>query len=94
MIRSYGDTRTARFARGERVRQFAAFCRQAETRLDRLDAASVLGDVAKFPGQHFEKLKGDRDDTYSIRINDRWRMCFKWPAASPGPEDVTIEDYH
>ena len=94
MIRSYGDTRTARFARGERVRQFEPFRRQAETRLDRLDAATVLGDIAKFPGHHLEKLKGDRTDTYSIRINDQWRICFKWPATSPGPEDVTIEDYH
>jgi toxin HigB-1 len=94
MIRSYGDTRTARFARGERVGQFEPFRRQAETRLDRLDAATALGDIGKFPGHHFEKLKGDRADTYSIRINDQWRVCFKWPAASPGPEDVTIEDYH
>ncbi len=94
MIRSYGETRTARFARGERVKQFEPFRRQAETRLDRLDAATMLGDIAKFPGHHFEKPKGDRDDIYSIRINDQWQLCFKWPAASPGPEDVTIEDYH
>ncbi|HEY3845623.1 MAG TPA: type II toxin-antitoxin system RelE/ParE family toxin [Acetobacteraceae bacterium] len=46
------------------------------------------------PGHHFEKLKGGRGDTYSIRINDQWRICFKWPATSPGPEDVTVEDYH
>jgi toxin HigB-1 len=94
MIRSYGDSRTARFARGERVRQFESFRQRAEIRLDRLDAAIVLGDIAKFPGHRFEKLKGARHDTYSIRINDQWRMCFKWPATSPGPEEVTIEDYH
>jgi proteic killer suppression protein len=94
MIRSYGDRLTKRFARGERVRQFEPFRRQAEVRLDRLDAAIVLGDIAKFPGHHFEKLKGDREGTYSIRVNDRWRICFTWPAASPGPENVTIEDYH
>jgi toxin HigB-1 len=94
MIRSYGDSGTARFARGERVRQFKPFRRQAEIRLDRLDAASVLGDIAKFPGHHLEKLKGARNDTYSIRISDQWRICFKWPAGSLGPENVTIEDYH
>ena len=94
MIRSYGDKRTARFARGERVREFDAFRRQAEKTLDRLDAALVVGDVARFPGHHFEKLKGARSDTYSIRINVQWRACFKWPAGSPGPEDVTIDDYH
>ncbi len=94
MIRSYGDKRTARFASGERVRQFEAFRRQAEKTLDRLDAATVLGDIALFPGHRFEKLKGARSDTYSVRINDQWRVCFKWPARSSGPEDVTIEDYH
>lgn len=94
MIRSYGDARTARFARGDRVREFEPFRRQAETRLDRLDAATLLGDVARFPGHRLEKLKGARSDTYSIRINDQWRLCFKWTAGSPGPEHVTIEDYH
>ena len=49
MIRGYGDSRTARFARGERVRQFELFRRQAEKTLDRLDAATVPGDVAGFP---------------------------------------------
>lgn len=94
MIRSYGDNRTARFARGERIRQFEAFCRQAEKTLDRLDAAVILGDIVRFPGHRFEKLKGARSDTYSVRINDQWRICFKWPAGSSRPEDVTIEDYH
>jgi len=94
MIRSYGDTRTARCVRGERVRQFESFRRQAEKTLDRLDAATVLGDVARFPGHHFEKLKGARSDTYSVRINEQWRLCFTWPSGSPGPENVTVEDYH
>lgn len=71
MIRSYGDTRTARFARGDRIRQFEPFRRQAEMRLDRLDAATVLGDLARFPGHHLEKLKGARSDTYSIRAGRR-----------------------
>ncbi len=93
-IQSYGDKRTARFARGERVKLLEAFRRQAEKTLDRLDAAVILGDVARFPGHRFEKLKGGRGDTYSIRINDQWRVCFKWPAGAAGPEDVTIEDYH
>ncbi len=94
MIRSYGDSRTAHFARGERVGQFEAFRRQAEKTPDRLDATILLGDIAKFPGHRFEKLKGARSDTYSVRINDQWRICFKWPSGSPGPEYVTIEDGH
>jgi toxin HigB-1 len=80
--------------RGERVRQFQALRRQAEKTLDRLDAAVGLGDIASFPGHRFEKLKGARSDTCSVRINDQWRVCFKWPAGSSGPVDVTIEDYH
>lgn len=94
MIRSYGDKRTKSFAAGERVKVFEPFRRQAEKALDRLEAATGLGDVANFPGHRFEKLKGDRAGTYSIRINDQWRICFSWSAAAPGPEKVTIIDYH
>jgi proteic killer suppression protein len=94
MIRSFGDSRTEKFAKGQRVKQFEPFRRQAERTLDRLEAATSLGDVANFPGHRLEKLKGDRAGTYSVRINDQWRICFKWPEGSRGPEKVTIEDYH
>ena len=57
-----------------------------------LDAADQIGDLRIPPGNRLEKLKGDRADTYSIRINDQWRICFRWTAA--GPEDVEIVDYH
>ncbi|MGO9269361.1 MAG: type II toxin-antitoxin system RelE/ParE family toxin [Terriglobia bacterium] len=94
MIRSFGDAGTARFAKGARVKQFEPFRRQAEKTLDRLDAATGLRDLANFPGHHLEKLKGDRAGAYSIRINDRWRICFAWPEGASGSERVTIEDYH
>lgn len=94
MIRSYGDSWTERFAKGHRVKQFEPFRRQAERVLDRLDAAVSLGDIANFPGHRLEKLRGDRAGTYSIRINDQWRICFAWLERSPGPTNVTIEDYH
>lgn len=94
MILSYGDRRTARFADGERVKQFEAFQSQAEKTLDRLEAAGSLADVANFPGHRLEKLSGDRAGQYSIRINAQWRVCFEWPAGSPGPGQVTIVDYH
>jgi proteic killer suppression protein len=94
MIRSYGDSRTKKFAKGQRVKQFESFRRQAERTLDRLDAATALGDIANFPGHRLEKLKGGRAGTYSVRINDQWRICFAWPEGSSGPEHVTIEDYH
>ena len=94
MIRSYSDRRTRRFALGAHIKQFEAFRRQAERTLDRLDAATSLRDVANFPGHRLEKLRGDRAGSYSIRINDQWRICFDWPEGSPGPENVSIEDYH
>ena len=94
MIRGYGDRATERFVRGERVRQFESFRRQAEKTLDRLDMAVSLKDVANFPGHRFEKLKGDRAGSYSIRINDQWRICFEWVKGASGPANVTIEDYH
>ncbi len=94
MILGYGDNRTERFAKGERVKPFEPFRRQAEKTLDRLDAATNLGDIANFPGHRLEKLKGDRAGTYSVRINDQWRICFLWPDGSSGPTRVTIEDYH
>jgi proteic killer suppression protein len=71
-----------------------SFRRQAEKTLDRLDAATSSRDVANFPGHRLEKLKGDRAGTYSVRINDQWRICFEWPEGSSGPVNVTIEDYH
>jgi proteic killer suppression protein len=94
MIVSYRDKRTERFANGERVREFSGFARQAEIRLDRLDAATSLKDLAVLPGNRLEALKGERQGQYSIRINDQWRICFQWPEGSPGPVDVEIVDYH
>jgi proteic killer suppression protein len=94
VIVSYRDRRTERFAAGYRVRQFSGFARQAEIRLDRLEAAQSLSDLAALPGNRLEVLRGDRAGQYSIRINDQWRLCFEWPAHAPGPTNVEIVDYH
>jgi proteic killer suppression protein len=94
MIVSYQDKRTERFAAGRLVKEFSGFARQAELRLDRLEAATSLADLAALPGNRLETLKGDRAGQYSIRINDQWRICFAWPERSPGPENVEIVDYH
>jgi toxin HigB-1 len=94
MILSYGDARTARFARGERVKQFEPFRHQAEDRLERLSAAVNLSDLAALRGHRLEKLVGDRKGQWSIRINDQWRVCFNWLDGAPGPRDVEIVDYH
>ena len=93
MIASYRDKRTREFAQGKRVKAFDGFGRKAEVKLDQLDAATSIRDLA-LPGNRLELLKGDRKGQYSIRINDQWRICFEWPAASPGPVNVEIVDYH
>ena len=94
MIVSYRDRRTERFAGGEHVREFSGFARQAELRLDRLEAAASLRDLAALRGNRLEALTGDRRNQYSIRIKDQWRICFEWPRGSPGPVNVEITDYH
>jgi proteic killer suppression protein len=93
MIVSYRDKRTRDFAEGKRVKAFDGIARQAEMRLDQLDAAAVLQDLA-LPASRLEVLKGDRKGQYSIRINDQWRICFEWPKGSLGPVNVEIVDYH
>jgi proteic killer suppression protein len=94
MIVSYGNSRTANFAAGERVNALSGIERSARLKLDRLETATTLADLAALPGNRFEALKGDRRGQYSIRINDQWRICFEWPRGSPGPINVEIVDYH
>ena len=94
MIVSYRDKRTREFAAGERVKAFSAIERSARLKLDRLDTALSLRDLAGLPGNHLEALMGNRKGQYSIRINDQWRVCFEWPEKSPGPVNVEIVDYH
>jgi proteic killer suppression protein len=94
MIVSYRDRKTKRFADGKYVREFSGFARQAELRLERLEAATSLKDLAALPGNRLEALKGNRQGQYSIRINEQWRICFEWPSAASGPINVEIVDYH
>ena len=94
MIVSYRDKRMADFAAGKRVRAFSGFERIGRLKLDRVEAAHILQDLAALPGNRFEALKGDRKGQYSIRINDQWRICFEWPEKSPEPTNVEIVDYH
>jgi len=94
MIVSYGDKRTRDFAAGRRVKGFSGFEHAARLKLDRLEAAATLSDLAVLPGNRFEALKGDRKGQFSIRINDQWRICFEWPGGAPGASNVEIVDYH
>ena len=94
MIVSFHDQRTRDFASGKRVKAFSGFDRSARLKLDRLEAATSLHDLAALPGNRFEALLGERKGQYSIRINDQWRICFQWPGRAPGPSHVEIFDYH
>jgi proteic killer suppression protein len=94
MIVGYRDKRTRDFAAGKHVKAFSAIERSARLKLDRMEAAAVLRDLAVLPGNRFEALAGDRKGQYSIRINNQWRICFEWPEGAPGPSSVEIVDYH
>lgn len=92
MIRGFGDAATARLYRGEIVKRFAGIRAQALRKLDVLAAARTLNDLRVPPANRLEPLKGDRKGQYSIRINDQWRICFRW--TMEGPDGVEIVDYH
>jgi proteic killer suppression protein len=94
MILSCRDKRTAAFAMGEHVRAFSGFARQAYKRLEILDAATSLNDLKALRSNRLEALAGDRGGQYSIRINDQWRICFRWPRGAIGPQDAEIVAYH
>lgn len=92
MIRSFRSAETERLFRREPVRRFKAIERQALLKLDMLDAAEDLRSLSSLPGNRLERLKGDRKGQYSIRINDRWRVCFDWQDGHA--YEVEIVDYH
>lgn len=93
MIKSFREKETERIFN----RQFSAKLPQSVQLLARkkliiLDAATGLNDLRIPPGNRLEALKGDRKGQHSIRINDQWRICFKWKAGDA--HDVEITDYH
>jgi toxin HigB-1 len=94
VILSYRDKRTKDFAAGKFVKAFSGFERAARLKLDRLEAATSIRDLAALPGNRFEVLVGDRKGQHSIRINDQWRICFEWVERALGPSNVEIVDYH
>jgi proteic killer suppression protein len=92
MIRSFGDKATEALFRDEVVRQFRGIARPAKRKLEAVNAASRLQDLMVPPANRLEKLKGDLKDFHSIRINDQWRVIFRWIDGEP--HDVRIVDYH
>ena len=93
VIRSFADSKTAQVFNRVRVSKWSKnIQRQALRKLLILDAAEAVEDLRIPPGNRLERLKGKRAGQYSIRINDQWRICFKW--SSGHARDVEIVDYH
>ena len=92
MIKSFKCADTRALSKGERVKRFANFADVARRKLRQLEIAAMFDDLRVPPGNRLEALKGDRTGQYSIRVNDQFRVCFRWKDASA--EDVEIVDYH
>ena len=92
MIQSFSDADTEQLFREEKNRRFNAVARVALRKLIQMNRAGKLDDLKVPPGNRLEVLKGDLKDFHSIRINQQWRIVFRW--TEHGPADVQIIDYH
>ena len=92
MIKSFCCADTQALFETGKCKRFAGIANAAVRKLAQLDAAQTLAFLRSPPGNRLEALKGGRTGQYSIRVNDQFRMCFRWTEA--GPEDVEIVDYH
>ena len=92
MIRSFRGAEMRLLFETGHSQRFAAIAKIATRKLAQLDSAVELRDLASPPGNRLEVLHGDRRGQYSMRINDQFRICFRWTVQ--GPEDVEIVDYH
>ncbi len=91
MIRTFKCADTQALARGDPAKRFANIAAAARRKLRQLEIAAGLGDLRVPPGNRLEALKGNRAGQHSIRINDQFRLCFRW--TDTGAEDVEIVDY-
>ncbi len=93
MIKTFRDKDTERVFRRLRVKRFSLSVQKlAQRKLDLIDGADLIDDLRIPPGNRLEKLSGDRKGQYSIRVNDQWRICFRWKSGQA--LDVEIVDYH
>lgn len=92
MIQSFRCSETQAIYEGKPSRRFGNIRKLIERKLEMLDNAVALQDLLAPPGNRLESLKGDRKGQHSIRINDQYRICFRW--TDKGPEYVEVVDYH
>jgi toxin HigB-1 len=92
MIRSFGDKQTQALFDDAFVRDFQGIARRAKRKLESVHAAARLSDLNVPPSNHLERLQGAWKDFHSIRINDQWRVIFRWIEGDA--HDVRIVDYH
>jgi toxin HigB-1 len=92
VIRSFRNRETEKVFRREFSRKFQSIAPVAKRKLDHIHAAAALSDLGAIPGNRLEALAGNRKGQYSIRVNDQWRICFRWVDADA--LEVEIVDYH
>ncbi len=92
MIQSFADADTEELFHEEKNRRFSQIARVALRKLIQMNRARQLADLSVPPGNRLEALRGDLAGFHSIRVNDQWRVVFRWTAN--GPEEVAIVDYH
>ncbi len=92
MIQSFADADTEELFHEEKNRRFSQIARVALRKLIQMNRARQLADLSAPPGNRLEALRGDPAGFYSIRVNDQWRIVFRWTANGPG--EVAIVDYH
>jgi proteic killer suppression protein len=92
VIVSFADKATESIASGERVSRFAFIEKSIRRKIRMLEIAGSLSDLRVPPGNRLEKLSGDWSGYHSIRVNEQWRICFRW--TQQGAHEVQIVDYH
>jgi len=93
MIKTFRNKDAERIFTRQRVKRFSLSIQKlAQRKLDLIDGADIIDDLRTPPGNRLEKLSGNRKGQYSIRVNDQWRICFRWKSGHA--MDVEITDYH